>query len=60
MWMSGPMLIEDTSSTLAILSDGIVVRDAANNIIITLSANPTTEDRAADFITEEPEGTVNV
>jgi N-methylhydantoinase A len=56
----GPMLIEDASSTLAVPSDGVVVRDAADNIIIILSANPVTEDRAADFTTEERERAVNV
>jgi hypothetical protein len=38
----------------------VVVRDAADNIIITLSANPATEDRAADFTTEERERAVKV
>jgi N-methylhydantoinase A len=56
----GPVLIEDASSTLAVPSDGVVVRDAADNIIITLSANPAAEDRAADFTTEERERAVNV
>lgn len=34
----GPALIEDASSTLAVPSDGVAVRDVADNIIITLSA----------------------
>jgi N-methylhydantoinase A len=34
----GPVLIEDASSTLAVPSDGVAVRDVADNIIITLSA----------------------
>jgi hypothetical protein len=56
----GPVLIGDAPSTLAVPSDGAVVRDAAGNIITTLSANPATEDRAADFTTEERERAVNV
>jgi N-methylhydantoinase A len=56
----GPVLIGDVSSTLAVPSDGVVVRDAADNIIITLSANPATEDRTADFTTGERERAVNV
>ena len=55
----GPVLIEDASSALAVPSDGVVVRDAVDNII-TLSANPATEDRAADFKTEERERAVKV
>jgi N-methylhydantoinase A len=34
----GPVLIEDASSTLAVPSDGVAVRDVADNIIITLSS----------------------
>jgi hypothetical protein len=49
----GPVLIEDASSTLAVPNDDVVIRDAADNIIITMSANPATEDRAADFTTGE-------
>jgi N-methylhydantoinase A len=45
----GPLLVEDASSTLAVPSDGVAVRDAADNIIITLSANSATEDRTADL-----------
>jgi N-methylhydantoinase A len=39
----GPVLIEDASSTLAVPNGGIAVRDAADNIIITLSANSATK-----------------
>jgi hypothetical protein len=48
------------SSTFAAAVPVLVVRDAADNIIITLSANPAAEDRAADFTTEERESGVNV
>jgi N-methylhydantoinase A len=54
----GPVLIEDASSTLAVPSDGIAVRDAADNIIITLLANSAAEDRAADLTREEHEGAI--
>ena len=54
----GPVLIEDASSTLAVPGDGIAVRDAADNIIITLLANSAAEDRAADLTREEHEGAV--
>jgi hypothetical protein len=54
------VLIEDASSTLAVPGDGVVVRDAADNIIITLSADAADEDRAADFTTDERERAVNV
>jgi hypothetical protein len=56
----GPVLIEDASSTLAVPGDVVVVRDAADNIIITLSADAADEDRAADFTTDERERAVNV
>jgi hypothetical protein len=54
------VLIGDAPSTLAVPSDGAVVRDAADNIIITLSAKPAAEDRAADFTTQERKRAVNV
>ncbi len=56
----GPLLIEDASSTLAVPSDGVAVRDAADNIIITLSTNSATEDRTADLAREEHERAISV
>jgi len=56
----GPLLIEDASSTLAVPSDGVAIRDTADNIIITLSANSATEDRIADLTREEHERAINV
>jgi N-methylhydantoinase A/oxoprolinase/acetone carboxylase beta subunit len=44
----GPVLIEDASSTLAVPSDGIAIRDAADNIIITLAAGSAMEDRTGE------------
>jgi len=58
--VSGPALLEDASSTLAVPSDGVAVRDAADNIIIVLSASPATDDRAVDLTTGEHERAVNV
>jgi len=51
----GPLLIEDASSTLAVPADGVAVRDTADNIIITLSANAAAEDHAR----KEPERAVD-
>jgi N-methylhydantoinase A/oxoprolinase/acetone carboxylase beta subunit len=57
--IQGPLLIEEASSTLAIPSDAVAVRDAADNIIITLSATSATEDRTADLAKEEHERAIN-